>query len=178
MSGQTLDRDVEELAGIAVSLLSFKGRLKLSAPEEAAGPRPAPGASCHPGGGALPADCGLFLRVASLLSGHPRAITMGELSRALEVPLSTATRVVDWQVEHGYMERLPDPNDRRLVRVALSDDGRELFVQVSALLRERIRRVAVAFAPAERELLITLLRKLVAVLSDLDPARAEGEVPS
>ena len=40
---------------------------------------------------------GLFYRISSNI--HPRNdLTMGELSNALSVPLSTATRIVDWLV--------------------------------------------------------------------------------
>jgi len=41
---------------------------------------------------------------------------MGELSKALDVPLSTATRIADCGQER-YAERSPDPKDRRVVRV-------------------------------------------------------------
>lgn len=178
MTDVVLDRDVDELAGVVVGLLSLKGRLRVAAPEDVAKLKRQLGGSCGAGGTALPADCGLFLRAASLLSEQSEALTMGELSRALEVPLSTATRVVDWQVDHGYMERWTDPEDRRLVRVALSENGRELFREIAAVLKERIRRLAVAFTPEERESLIPLLRKLVTVLSELHAAHVESGVAS
>jgi len=48
---------------------------------------------------------------------------MSELGKALTVSLSTATRVAEVLVDIGYAERLADPNDRRLVRLTLTDSG-------------------------------------------------------
>ena len=47
---------------------------------------------------------------------------MGELSNALSLPFSTATRMVDYLVARGYIQRLSDTTDRRVVRVALTDE--------------------------------------------------------
>ena len=51
---------------------------------------------------------------------------MGDLSRILGVPFSTSTRTADWLVNNGYVQRLTDPNDRRLVCVELTEAGKEL----------------------------------------------------
>ncbi len=72
----------------------------------------------HPGGVAgSAADMELVYTVAVALTHQPEPVSMGELSRILNVPLSTATRIMDWLVKSGYAERLPDPQDRRVVRV-------------------------------------------------------------
>jgi DNA-binding PadR family transcriptional regulator len=42
-------------------------------------------------------------------------------------PFSTATRTTDWLLNNGYVQRLTDPNDRRLVVcVELTEAGKEL----------------------------------------------------
>src|SRR5947209_6699489 len=61
-------------------------------------------------------DHDLFVRIGMVLSRSEAPPPMGELSKALDVPLSTATRIVDGLVEHGYAERVNDPDDRRIVR--------------------------------------------------------------
>jgi len=50
--------------------------------------------------------------------------TMGELSRVLSLPRSTSKRMVDFLVKRGYCKRLSDPDDKRLVRIALTHKGR------------------------------------------------------
>jgi DNA-binding MarR family transcriptional regulator len=48
---------------------------------------------------------------------------MGELASRLGIGQSAATGLVDRLVEQGALERLPDPTDRRVVRVRVSPAG-------------------------------------------------------
>ena len=117
----------------------------------------------YPGGSKVirPADRELLFRVGDLLANRPEAISMGELSRDLGVPLSTATRIVDWLVQGDYAERLPDPNDRRVVRVGLSASGREVYRLAQGMFRQQINQWLGIFTPQERATLEGLLRRLV-----------------
>jgi DNA-binding MarR family transcriptional regulator len=91
---------------------------------------------------------------------------MGDLSRALNVPLSSATRVVDLLVKSSCVERLADPDDRRVVRVALTETGAAISRAVNSAIQRRAERMLRPFTPPERETLIVLLRKLVAGLEE------------
>jgi len=46
----------------------------------------------------------LVYRVSSVMYSD-KAMTMGELSKSLSVPLSTATRLANWLVDNGFVER-------------------------------------------------------------------------
>ena len=92
---------------------------------------------------------------------------MGEFSNVLSVPLSTATRIADWLVDHKYIERLPDSGDRRVVRIALTDMGKELFKTIDQYVRQRIQQVLAGLTIEERTILLTLLRKLIVGLKEV-----------
>jgi DNA-binding MarR family transcriptional regulator len=92
---------------------------------------------------------------------------MGELSGALSVPLSTATRMVDWLVSSGYAQRLPDVEDRRVVRVALTDSGRELHRTIESYTSERVQQILFCLTPEEQATLFALIRKVVAALKGI-----------
>jgi DNA-binding MarR family transcriptional regulator len=106
----------------------------------------------------------LFHNVCLAFSRHEGPITMGELSRDLNVPLSTATRTMDWLVENGYAQRLPDPQDRRIVRVGLTDAGREVYATVNQFFMERIEQILGQLTPGERETFISLFCKVLDAL--------------
>ena len=72
-------------------------------------------------------DRDVFFTIGFVFSRQSEPITMGDLSRILGVPFSTATRTVDWLVNNGYVQRLADPEDRRVVRVELTGAGKELY---------------------------------------------------
>jgi DNA-binding MarR family transcriptional regulator len=108
----------------------------------------------------------LFYRACSSL--YPKGnVTMGEFSNALSVPLSTATRIADWLVENGYIQRLPDSDDRRVVRVALTDAGKELFKAIDRYIRERMQRILSSLTVEERTSLLTLISKVVSGLKEV-----------
>lgn len=92
---------------------------------------------------------------------------MGEIRAALGVPLSSATRMVTWLVQHGYARRSADPDDGRVVRVTLTAEGRALTSRIDAFLRRQLRQVVRRFTASERVQLVVLLRKLVAALDEV-----------
>lgn len=105
----------------------------------------------------------LFYRACSGI--YPQGqITMGEFGSALAVPLSTATRIADWLVEKGYIQRLPDAEDRRVVRVALTEAGKELYRAIDKYIRQRIQQVLSGLTEEERTMLLALVGKLVSGL--------------
>ena len=103
----------------------------------------------------------LFHNIGLVFSRHEGPITMGELSRDLNVPLSSATRTMDWLVKNGYAERLPDPQDRRVVRVGLTDAGNEIYAAINQLFMERIDQLMGQLAPEERQTFTALLLKVL-----------------
>ena len=107
-----------------------------------------------------------FFRVSSSISwsGNP---TMGEMSNALAVPLSTATRIVDWLVERDYAQRSHDTEDRRVVRVALTEKGKELHRAIEGYIKQRIQQVLSSLTAEEQTILFALLRKVVASLREV-----------
>ena len=107
----------------------------------------------------------LFYRACSSI--YPKGnITMGEFSNALSVPLSTATRIADWLVDNGYIQRLPDSDDRRIVRVALTDTGKELFKAIDLYIRQRMNQILSSLTAEERTILLTLVNKVVSGLKE------------
>lgn len=111
-------------------------------------------------------DKGLFYRVGLIISRQSEPITMGDLSKALDVPLSTATRIVDKLVENNYAQRVADAEDRRIVRIAWTDEGREMFEAVCEHWRGRIAQLMSRLTPDERDELIRLLHKAIGGLDD------------
>jgi DNA-binding MarR family transcriptional regulator len=90
--------------------------------------------------------------------------TMRELSRALSVPLSTASRMVSLWVDNGWAQRLSDPGDRRIIRVALTDSGRRIHDIMEDFLGQHARKVLACLTVEERIILLTLLGKVASSL--------------
>lgn len=53
-------------------------------------------------------------------------MTMGELADAMRANASTMTRVIDGLVDGGMVERTRIPDDRRMVRIETTQEGKDL----------------------------------------------------
>jgi DNA-binding MarR family transcriptional regulator len=102
---------------------------------------------------------GTFYNLSSTLY-HNSNLTMGELSQALVVPLSTATRMLDWWVDNEFAQRLNDPEDRRVVRVSLTNTGKRLHELIEKSLSESVQQCLNCLTPEEQTVLLTLIRKV------------------
>lgn len=66
------------------------------------------------------------------LERHPRGLRMNALSRYLMVTGGNVTGLTDQLVAERFVERLPDPEDRRSLIVRLTDAGRARFLEMAA----------------------------------------------
>jgi DNA-binding MarR family transcriptional regulator len=96
---------------------------------------------------------------------------MGELAECLEAAsLSSATQMADRLVRLGLVERLSDPTDRRLVRVALSPRGAEIFQLREAAWRGAVARALEGLSDAECATLVRLLERAAGIPAAEDAA--------
>ena len=58
-------------------------------------------------------------------SGRPK--TMTNVATTLGISVSTLTTAVNKLVKKGYMERFRDENDKRIVRLSLTENGRTVI---------------------------------------------------
>lgn len=104
-------------------------------------------------------------RALVVLAAHgPQSLA--ELATYLGVNPSTATRMSDRLVAKGLVRRRTASDDRRRIRLALSESGRGVVAEVTQLRRMEIARILEA-VPAGRR------RQLVVSLTAF--ARAAGE---
>jgi len=105
----------------------------------------------------------LFYRISRNLY-RKSSMTMGELSNALLIPISTATGMVDLLVNSGYAQRVSDPEDRRVVRVALTDSGRELHQTIENHLGQQIQRILSYLTEKEQNTFLAIIPKMLSAL--------------
>lgn len=98
-------------------------------------------------------------------AGAPYALSPGQLASQTLVTSGTMTTRVDRLAERGMVRRLPDPHDRRGVRVELTDQGK---AAVDGALTDLLKREQVlldSLEPRDREHLADLLRALMGQFS-------------
>jgi DNA-binding MarR family transcriptional regulator len=108
---------------------------------------------------------GTDLRVLDFLgrTGDPASFdsaptTAGDLARASGLTTGAVTAVLDRLEKAGWVERKPDPNDRRRVVVELTDKTVQMTIDMYGPLKDKGERVLADFTIAELELLLKALR--------------------
>ena len=98
---------------------------------------------------------------ALLLISEEAGIRMRELARRLGGSFSNATVLVDRLVERGLVERLADPQDRRVVLVRAADEGRQLIEQLVTSWRTLSSPLLETLAPEDLSKVREALRVLL-----------------
>lgn len=111
-----------------------------------------------------PEDRPLFFRVFAILTHSATPPTMGELSNELDIPLSSTTRIIDLLVSNDFVERVNDPNDRRVVRIQMSENGKKFLNIAMEFIKQRIASLLENFSSDEQKQLLQLMTKLLTSL--------------
>jgi len=111
------------------------------------------------------------LRVLSIIAGN-RHTNMSRLAEALDVVPSSASRLCDRLEAAGLLRRVPDPRDRREVRLMLTPSARRLLDQIRERRRAALAQVLDRMPPATRD---DLLRSLKSFAEAADPGEKTAE---
>lgn len=104
---------------------------------------------------------------------HSRSsMTMTELAAYFCIPKQQMTKIVNRLVDLELARRTGDPEDRRLIRITLTDQGAEALSDCRDMLEQHIRVWADTLEPSEQQELSQSVQTLHRLLSKL-PAPGE-----
>jgi DNA-binding MarR family transcriptional regulator len=98
-------------------------------------------------------------------AGGDYELSPGRLIRETLVTSGTMTNRVDRLTARGFVERLPDPNDRRGVLVRLTPEGRAAVDGAFEALLDAERELLADLPAREHKQLVNLLRSLLVPFS-------------
>lgn len=99
--------------------------------------------------------------LALKLLGQEKPMTPVELARALHYNPGALTRLLDKLEQRGYLRRVPDPVDRRALRLELTAQGKSLRKRVIGYCDAVAERIFSSISPSERERLHGTLAKVL-----------------
>lgn len=95
----------------------------------------------------------------SLQADHSMATTA--LAQLVCASAPTMTGLIDRLEKQGFVTRERDDADRRMVKVKLTDAGRDVLVVVDRVVTERLTQVLSVLDPDERETFARLTTKII-----------------
>jgi MarR family transcriptional regulator, 2-MHQ and catechol-resistance regulon repressor len=87
-------------------------------------------------------------------------LTMQRLAGRMHLAVSTMTRVVAQLVRQGYARRRPDPEDGRVVHVAITPRGKEVMATINRSLLDTQKAILKALPPGQWEGAIAVVEAL------------------
>ena len=91
------------------------------------------------------------------LDRHPQGLRMSALSRYLMVSGGNVTGLTDQLVADGWVERVPDPTDKRATLLRLTGRGRSRFDEMAAAHEEWLVQMFSGFGCDKEKALFDLL---------------------
>ncbi|MDD4955694.1 MAG: MarR family transcriptional regulator [Candidatus Omnitrophica bacterium] len=89
---------------------------------------------------------------------------MTELANFMNVTTAAMTGIVDRLVRDGYLKRVADCNDRRIIKVKLTDDGNVIVKKINERKRQMFIKVFGRISEEDRERYLTILKQIKDVL--------------
>jgi DNA-binding MarR family transcriptional regulator len=87
-------------------------------------------------------------------------LTPGQIAKRLGLSTPTVTRTAARMETAGLVTRRPDPQDRRLVRVLLSERGRQLRRVLNEQMAKVSEQALAGVSKQDRALLVSLLQQV------------------
>ena len=103
----------------------------------------------------------LHLTIMGVLSDD--SMTMSELAKILMMTKPQMTHLVDQLAGLGIIERRPDATDRRVINLALTDNGRVLLEDMKRKVKENIRNRLASLTPEELSEMSVALETLTSI---------------
>jgi len=94
------------------------------------------------------------------LERYPQGLRMGELSRRMMVTGGNITGITDQLEQEKLVARVPDPKDRRVYTVKLTEAGRRAFAEMAVVHEGWIAEMLQDISPEDKGQLIALLSQM------------------
>lgn len=99
-------------------------------------------------------------RLLTVLRHHDKPLTPAELSRCVFRESQTITFTLNDLRKKGYIERLPDHKDKRLVKIQINESGKQLLKKHDRWIATTVSEITSCFSTDEFKLFGECLNKL------------------
>lgn len=115
----------------------------------------------------------VLVKLSRMTKGE--SITITQVSQEFGFTLAAATQMVKMLVKHGFLKRLKDASDARVIRIQLTPKGEEVAHQVHAHAHKFVEGLIHHLGTSDAETLDRILGSVLTFVSQLD-IREEGNL--
>ena len=103
----------------------------------------------------------LLVMLVMSLDSDNKAFTVTEISNLLQITPAGVTHLINPLEDAEYIERLHDPNDRRIVRIGLTDKGANVAKTLVSEVQENLIGMVNYLGEEDSKTLIRLMSKAI-----------------
>lgn len=100
-------------------------------------------------------------------------IIMSQIADYINIPMSTATGMVERLVKKGYIERNRSDSDRRIVTISLTKAGRALAEDMKTRIMSILKLLMENLTDEEEALLLSIFTKVTDLFSGIKPVESD-----
>ncbi|MBR5523152.1 MAG: MarR family transcriptional regulator [Akkermansia sp.] len=102
-----------------------------------------------------------LVNVEMLTRNEPQGIALKTLAQTLQMTVPATSLLVENMVNKGFLERTPNPYDRRAVCIRLSEDGADFIQATRSHVAKELEKSLSVLTPADLATLETIVDKLI-----------------
>lgn len=88
-------------------------------------------------------------------------VIMSQISDNMGIPMSTATGIIDRLVKKDFAKRTKDANDRRIVKISLTNNGVNLVQSFKSTLFSYFNEISEVLTTEEIEMIYKIFMKII-----------------
>ena len=103
------------------------------------------------------------------------SLSMSELALAMQISKQQLTPLVDRLINQGLLAKKKDQNDRRVVRIEVTEQGRNMFSELFAEIKCDLVEKLGALPGEEVDELGRMLKRILLILKNVENAQKQGQ---
>jgi DNA-binding MarR family transcriptional regulator len=107
-------------------------------------------------------------RMLGILMREGTTLPMSELGKRMYLSKPYMTMLVDQLITDGHVQRIPDTRDRRVINIAITDEGRRHLKQAASRYKENVKNILSDLDRQDLEDLCQSLEKLRNIISRIN----------
>jgi DNA-binding MarR family transcriptional regulator len=118
-----------------------------------------------PGGQGITGMQAAQYRILGVLKREGNPLSMSELGKRQYISKPYMTILVDQLIQDGYVQRIPDTMDRRVINIAITAEGKRHLRQAASRYKENVKNILSDLDRQDLEDLCQSLEKLRNIIS-------------
>jgi DNA-binding MarR family transcriptional regulator len=118
-----------------------------------------------PGGQGITGMQAAQYRILGVLKREGNPLSMSELGKRQYISKPYMTMLVDQLIQDGYVQRIPDTMDRRVINIAITAEGKRHLRQAASRYKENVKNILSDLDRQDLEDLCQSLEKLRNIIS-------------